>query len=62
LSDQYGSTVGHFFLPAVASKVSLALMKYQKNNTKYVDINNDNRKKDTRMFQWSLETKAESNS
>ena len=27
---------------------------------KYVNINNDNRKKDTRMLQWSLETKAES--
>ena len=60
LPDQYGSTVPHFFLLAVASKVSLTLMKYQKNNMKYVNINNDNRKKDTRMLQWSLETKAES--
>jgi hypothetical protein len=28
---------------------------------KNVNINNDNTKKDTRMLQWSLETKAENN-
>lgn len=35
-------------------------MKYQKDNMKYVNINNDNGKKDTRMLLWSLESKAES--
>jgi hypothetical protein len=61
LPDQYDGTVGQLFFPAVASKVSLTLMKYQKNNMQYVNTSNGNRKKDTRMLQWSLETKAESN-
>jgi hypothetical protein len=60
LPDQCGGTVCRFFLTAVAPKASLTLMKYQKDNTKYVNINNDNAKKYTRMLQWSLGTKAES--
>ena len=36
-------------------------MKHQNDNLKYVDINNGNGKKDARMLQWSLETKAVSN-